>query len=268
MIEARFADSLWAATAPPAPETPRLEESLQADVVVIGAGYTGLSTALHLARRGIKAIVLEAEEPGFGGSGRNLGHCTPTFLYRDPDGVRRALGRHVFVMAHMSHAYPDGCSIYFTFAASAGSDAACERLYDQAWRDAMDAAIESGGTLSHHHGVGRSKAPQMGAELGLGVELVRAVKRALDPEGVFNPGNLLPDDDPPRRPFPPPPDVPELDASSQLMHAAGTHTLADVERAARVARLDIHHFIRIRENPSVFLEAVVAALDALQERQQ
>ena len=48
-----LAPSLWAATAPPAPSTPPLEGSVTADVVVIGAGYCGLSTALHLAERGI-----------------------------------------------------------------------------------------------------------------------------------------------------------------------------------------------------------------------
>ena len=50
-----LAPSLWAATAPPAPSTPPLEGSVAADVVVIGAGYCGLSTALHLAERGIAA---------------------------------------------------------------------------------------------------------------------------------------------------------------------------------------------------------------------
>src|SRR6202034_1358299 len=81
------------------------------------------------------------------------------------DGVRKALGRHVFVMAHLSHAYPDGCSIYFTFAGSAPTAEAALARYDATWRVALDAAIESGGTLSHHHGVGRSKAPKLGAEL-------------------------------------------------------------------------------------------------------
>src|SRR5262249_12475492 len=85
------------------------------------------------------------------------------------DAVREALGRHVFVMAHLSPAYPDGCSIYFTFAGSAPSPEAAAAKYDAAWRAALDAAIGAGGTLSHHHGVGRSKAPKLGAELGLGV---------------------------------------------------------------------------------------------------
>ena len=83
------------------------------------------------------------------------------------DSVRRALGRHVLVMAHLSHAYPDGCSIYFTFSGAAEDDDARARASTtRAWRDALDAAIEAGGTLSHHHGVGRSKAPRLGEELG------------------------------------------------------------------------------------------------------
>lgn len=119
------------------------------------------------------------------------------------DGVRRALGEHVFVMAHLSHAYPDGCCIYFSFAGTAAKgagvsatalwDERCEITYDRAWKAAMAAAIEAGGTLAHHHGVGRSKAPRMAHELGAGgVETVRALMRAFDPKGILNPGNLLP----------------------------------------------------------------------------
>jgi alkyldihydroxyacetonephosphate synthase len=145
------------------------------------------------------------------------------------DGIRRALGQHVFVMAHMSHAYPDGCSIYFTFAGSGRDDADCQLRYDRAWRDAMDAAITAGGTLSHHHGVGRSKAPRMGDELGLGVELVTAVRSALDPAGVLNPGNLLPREPPPRGSLPSIPNEPAIDAVSQTVHASGHATLAEVE---------------------------------------
>ena len=106
--------------------------------------------------------------------------------------VRRALGTRVFVMAHLSHAYPDGCSIYFTFAGSAATDDEAITKYDAAWRDAMAACIAAGGTLSHHHGVGRSKAPRVPSELGAGVSLLRGVMRAFDPAGIFNPGALLP----------------------------------------------------------------------------
>ncbi|HVH41303.1 MAG TPA: FAD-linked oxidase C-terminal domain-containing protein, partial [Labilithrix sp.] len=118
------------------------------------------------------------------------------------DGVRRALGAHVFVMAHLSHAYPDGCCIYFSFAGTAGAsepgregwDARCEATYDRTWRAALTAAVDAGGTLAHHHGAGRSKAPRLTRELGdVGVDTVKALMRAFDPKGILNPGNLLPD---------------------------------------------------------------------------
>jgi alkyldihydroxyacetonephosphate synthase len=147
--------------------------------------------------------------------------------------VRAALGRHVFVMAHLSHAYPDGCSIYFTFAGSAPTVAAAEAKYDATWRAALDAAIAAGGTLSHHHGVGRSKAPKLGAELGLGVDVIRALRGALDPAGIMNPGNLLPREPPQRAPVGPPPATPTVEPVDQIVHAGGQATLAEVERALR-----------------------------------
>lgn len=64
---------LWEASAPPAPTTSALTSTLHADAVVVGAGYTGLSAALYLAQRGARVVVLEAQEVGFGGSGRNVG---------------------------------------------------------------------------------------------------------------------------------------------------------------------------------------------------
>jgi glycine/D-amino acid oxidase-like deaminating enzyme len=76
--------SLWAATAVPAPVTEPLAAPARADVLVIGGGYAGLSTALHLAERGVDAVVLEAREIGFGGSGRNGGQVIPGLKY-DPD---------------------------------------------------------------------------------------------------------------------------------------------------------------------------------------
>jgi len=84
--------SLWAASAPPPPSVPPLTESRRADVCVIGAGYAGLSTALHLAEAGVQTIVLEAEEPGYGGSGRNGGQVIPGLKY-DPDDLEATFGR-------------------------------------------------------------------------------------------------------------------------------------------------------------------------------
>jgi glycine/D-amino acid oxidase-like deaminating enzyme len=75
--------SLWAATAPPAAPTPPLEAPTRADVCVIGGGYCGLSAALHLAEQGADTVLLEAREPGWGGSGRNGGQVIPGLKY-DP----------------------------------------------------------------------------------------------------------------------------------------------------------------------------------------
>ena len=155
------------------------------------------------------------------------------------DAVREALGRHVFVMAHLSHAYPDGCSIYFTFAGAAPTVAEAQAKYDAAWRAALDAAIGSGGTLSHHHGVGRSKAPKLGAELGAGVDVVHALRGVFDPAGVMNPGNLLPRAPPLRRAVTPAPFTPSVDREAQLVHAAGSATLGEVEAALARAGLSL-----------------------------
>jgi alkyldihydroxyacetonephosphate synthase len=115
------------------------------------------------------------------------------------DEVRAALrtalaaqGTHALVMCHLSHAYRDGASLYFTFLARGRPGAELEQ-----WRAAKTAAcgaiVETGGTITHHHGVGRDHAPYMPAEVGeLGIETLRAVKERLDPAGVMNPGKLIP----------------------------------------------------------------------------
>jgi alkyldihydroxyacetonephosphate synthase len=105
-------------------------------------------------------------------------------------GVRAALSRHAFVMAHFSHAYPEGCSIYFTFAGHAPTRAAAEKKYDALWRDGLAAATRAGGTISHHHGVGLMKGPAMAEEHRESMAIYEALKRAFDPDGILNPGKM------------------------------------------------------------------------------
>ena len=86
-------NTLWSASAGPAPEYPRWKEDAEADVAIIGAGYLGLSTALHLAEMGVRVIVLEAISPGHGASGRNSGFVVPSFVTPlGPSRVRSVLG--------------------------------------------------------------------------------------------------------------------------------------------------------------------------------
>jgi glycine/D-amino acid oxidase-like deaminating enzyme len=85
--DVRWPESLWAAVTPAGPELPRLEGPAQADVVIIGAGFTGLSAALHLREAGVDVAVVEAAEPGWGASGRNNGQVIPTLSRPDPDDI-------------------------------------------------------------------------------------------------------------------------------------------------------------------------------------
>ena len=84
--------SAWTGGADPLPDTRPLEGDRRADVAVVGAGYTGLSAALHLAERGVGVAVLDAAEPGWGASGRNGGQIIPG-LKHDPDELERQFGR-------------------------------------------------------------------------------------------------------------------------------------------------------------------------------
>ncbi|WP_395709616.1 NAD(P)/FAD-dependent oxidoreductase [Reyranella sp.] len=84
--------SYWAATATPAPAIPEFDGSERADFVVVGAGYTGLSAALHLAERGLSLLVLDANEPGWGASGRNNGQVVAA-LKHEPHEIEEQFGK-------------------------------------------------------------------------------------------------------------------------------------------------------------------------------
>lgn len=87
--------SLWAATAPPPPPTAPLAGTARTDVAIVGAGFTGLSAALHLAEAGVACTVLEAAEIGFGASGRNNGQVIPNLSRMDPDGIVASVPREL-----------------------------------------------------------------------------------------------------------------------------------------------------------------------------
>jgi alkyldihydroxyacetonephosphate synthase len=96
------------------------------------------------------------------------------------------------VMCHVSHLYPSGASLYFTFLARQQRDDPLGQ-WSAAKTAASEAIVAAGGTITHHHAVGRDHARWLGAEIGeLGLELLRAAKSRLDPAGIMNPGKLLP----------------------------------------------------------------------------
>jgi len=108
------------------------------------------------------------------------------------EGSLRAAGTPGIVMCHLSHAYRDGASLYFTFVARARGGGELEH-----WRavkaKACEAIVATGATITHHHAVGRDHAPYMAAEVGdVGLEALGALKERLDPAAIMNPGKLLP----------------------------------------------------------------------------
>ncbi|MBT3218992.1 MAG: FAD-binding oxidoreductase [Proteobacteria bacterium] len=102
--------------------------------------------------------------------------------------VRQAIARHAVVMAHMSHVYPEGAAIYFSFAGAGNRDA-----YRKTWEDALAAVLASGSTVTHHHGVGFLKSNEASAEVGPAIAGWKAMKAAHDPSGILNPNRLFKD---------------------------------------------------------------------------
>lgn len=161
------------------------------------------------------------------------------------DAIRTAIAEEALVLAHLSHAYPDGCSIYFTFVGSAQNEQESLLKYDRIWRRALGAALTAGATISHHHGIGRSKLEFLEEEWGQGGRLLQqALRQAWDPDGLLNPGNLMPPTNsrPAVVPAPSPResvDVPRLtlDELSLTLDALGDVTLGEVDRYAQTRGL-------------------------------
>jgi alkyldihydroxyacetonephosphate synthase len=111
------------------------------------------------------------------------------------DALRGALERRgtpALVMCHVSHLYRSGASLYFSFFARQEQGAELEQWH-AAKAAACDAIVSHGGTITHHHAIGRDHVAWMPQEVGvLGVEAIAAVKARLDPAGIMNPGKLVP----------------------------------------------------------------------------
>jgi alkyldihydroxyacetonephosphate synthase len=115
-------------------------------------------------------------------------------IYERAVAALRALPDVLSASAHSSHSYRSGTNLYFTFAARPEDRAAMAESYRACWATVMQAVDAEGGGVAHHHGIGRVRRDFLTGELGeAGVALLRALKRALDPDGLLNPGVLLPD---------------------------------------------------------------------------
>ncbi|MGB8399643.1 NAD(P)/FAD-dependent oxidoreductase [Bradyrhizobium sp.] len=134
----RWPDSLWAAATPPGPDLPELIGAQQADVIIIGAGFTGLSTALHLREAGVDVAIVEAMEPGWGASGRNNGQVIPTLSRPDPEDI---IAKHGAVGERFVGLLRDSAST----------------LFEVAQRYRIEAEQEQAGWVQPVHSPGRIK---------------------------------------------------------------------------------------------------------------
>ncbi|MCB9666473.1 MAG: FAD-binding oxidoreductase [Alphaproteobacteria bacterium] len=180
----------------------------------------------HASRHAVSYKLMPVfERGGFADTMEIAGRWTA--LPRAYEAVRRAVGPHALVMAHMSHVYPEGGCIYFSFAGRGD-----RAVYDAVWTAALDAVLASGCTVTHHHGVGELKARWASREVGPAVRGWRALSAVLDPRGVLNPGRVLRTGEPPA----PLPDD-ELAPADGLAWVDPARPSADVEPRWPWARL-------------------------------
>lgn len=107
------------------------------------------------------------------------------------DAFATTLGDASLVLCHISHVYETGASLYFTVATKQTDDPVGQWLRAKA--AASDAMIEHGASITHHHAIGHDHKPWLAKEIGpVGVQILRAIKKELDPSGVLNPGVLIP----------------------------------------------------------------------------
>ena len=170
-------NSLWGASAIAAPAAVQLRASLRADVLVVGAGYTGLSSALHLAEKGVSVVLLEASSVGFGGSGRNAG-LVNAGIWKNPEHVRKLLG--ATAAERFNTALLDTPALVFELVKR--FDLPC-----QAQRSGTVHIAHSAGAMRYLE----DRCRQL-RELGAGVELIDGTRaRAISGSPVYRHGGIL-----------------------------------------------------------------------------
>jgi alkyldihydroxyacetonephosphate synthase len=92
---------------------------------------------------------------------------------------------------HVSHCYLQGANIYFTFVGTCKDPQTAIDFYDRVWELTMQYTHSLGGTIAHHHGIGRVRKHWLRAELGSALDLLQQIKATVDPHGIMNPGALL-----------------------------------------------------------------------------
>jgi len=111
-------------------------------------------------------------------------------LYYNVINEMKSVPGNILISAHASHFYPNGVCFYFTFGGIVEEGQTPNDFYRNSWDAAMRATLKSNGSISHHHGIGLSRARWMKEEHGAMLELMKKIKSLLDPNNIMNPGKL------------------------------------------------------------------------------
>jgi alkyldihydroxyacetonephosphate synthase len=110
-------------------------------------------------------------------------------LYRSIISAMKSIDGIIIASAHASHFYPQGVCFYFTFGGTPMTGSPTD-FYERVWDAAMKACLDAGGSISHHHGIGIMRSTWIQEELGSSLNILRKIKKALDPDNVMNPGKM------------------------------------------------------------------------------
>ena len=99
----------------------------------------------------------------------------------------------ILITAHVSHFYPNGVGIYFTFAGAPRKEQTDLEFYQECWDTTIKAVLEAGGSIAHHHGIGINRSHWMESEWGTAMNTLRNIKHLLDPNNILNPGKIYVD---------------------------------------------------------------------------
>jgi len=99
----------------------------------------------------------------------------------------------LLITAHISHFYPNGVGLYFSFGGVAPKEKTDFEFYQECWNATIKAVVKAGGSIAHHHGIGINRSHWMNDEWGEAYTLIKKVKEVLDPNNILNPGKLYVD---------------------------------------------------------------------------
>lgn len=161
---------------------PMLDRGIGVDTLETAASWPNL---LELQAK-VRTAILEAISADSPEQSEN-----PSAPSENQKNAASRTSRKGICMSHLSHSYPDGASLYFTFLFPRDLEGDVAQ-WQKIKRAATDAITAQGGTISHHHGVGTDHAPWLEEEKGaIGMNLLRQLKAELDPKGIMNPGKLI-----------------------------------------------------------------------------